>query len=147
MNNSNTVVGSLVCLVFFLCGLLLGGLYQWHWEDSVLRYDPWRSVLRSEQCRDAGNTSIIVFSDGSSMLPSLKHGDSLFVAPVRSGVSLVPGDIVLFNTSGGVPVAHRIISAYPSIDQYQTKGDNNLYADPGFRRRQDFYGVVCGVGY
>lgn len=75
----------------------------------------------------------------SSMTPTIKRYDFVFMTEARN---IKVGDIIVFyDDSHQNLIVHRVIEI-ESTEQglnYYTKGDNNLYADNGYRTRQDIF--------
>ncbi|MFB3904880.1 MAG: S24/S26 family peptidase [Acidobacteriota bacterium] len=64
-------------------------------------------------------------AEGSSMLPFLRSGDVLTVAPV-SADALRPGDVVFYQTDQGRPFVHRILKVRPRLKDdfwFEVRGD------------------------
>jgi len=78
-----------------------------------------------------------------SMKPTLEPGDLILVQKADPA-GLKVGDIVVFRVPwSDIPIVHRVIA----IDDGRifTKGDNNLYPDPGYRSPEDIYGRVIEI--
>ena len=58
------------------------------------------------------------------MLPELKHWDMVYSIKTND---IRVGDIVIFESSKGIDVIHRVIEI--KDDRYMTKGDNNQWSD------------------
>ncbi len=86
-----------------------------------------------------GTPGVVLFGSQNSMLPSIKPGELIHIAPVTHD-HLRPGDVVVFR-SGEVFVAHRLVWKRGFVAR--TKGDNNAYCDPPISVF-DIVGVVEG---
>jgi signal peptidase len=66
---------------------------------------------------------------GVSMEPGLEQGDVVFTRPADPA-ALKVGDVIRFRQAG-VPIIHRIrtITPGPQGPVFETRGDNNNYAD------------------
>lgn len=80
---------------------------------------------------------------GRSMLPTLRAGDTLTLAPEGSRVRC--GDIVVYR-SGAALISHRVLACLPQASGpvYLTKGDNQFSLDPPVASAE-IIGVVCAV--
>ena len=81
-------------------------------------------------------------ASGFSMLPFVRDGDELCIAPLGRGPGL--GDVVAFmNPETARPVVHRIIAQSGSA--YHLAGDNVRGAPEGPVTRSDLLGRVTGI--
>jgi hypothetical protein len=84
-------------------------------------------------------------ASGRSMLPALRDGECLIVAPTRPA-EVVVGDVVLCDTWRG-PVAHRVSSVERLADgerRFHLRGDASLEGDGPVAARQ-IRGRIVGV--
>ena len=86
-----------------------------------------------------GTPGVVLFGSRNSMLPSIKPGELIHIAPAQHD-RLTGGDVVVFR-SGEVFVAHRLVWKRGFVAR--TKGDNNPYCDPPISLF-DIVGVVEG---
>ncbi len=86
-----------------------------------------------------GGLGVVLFGAQNSMLPSIRPGELIHIAPVDRD-RLRSGDVVVFRT-GEVLVAHRLVWKRGFVAR--TKGDNNPYCDPAIPVF-DIVGVVEG---
>lgn len=86
-----------------------------------------------------GGPGVVLFGSQNSMLPSIKPGELIHIAPVQHD-RLTSGDVVVFR-SNDVFVAHRLV--WRKGFMARTKGDNNAYCDPPISVF-DIVGVVEG---
>ena len=81
---------------------------------------------------------------GSSMYPTFKQSDLLYVVPYKDG-KIKCGDVIVFKVPGKMEmVVHRIISI--NEEGIRTKGDNNKNIDPYVLNPCDIVGKVV-YGY
>jgi len=84
-----------------------------------------------------------------SMSPTINEGDLLFVQGTDPS-EISNGSVIVFQANWidapAEPVVHRVIDIQELGGQliFFTKGDNNEYADSGFRYEDEIYGVVIG---
>jgi signal peptidase I len=76
--------------------------------------------------------------EGTSMYPTLHHGDLVFA--IKTG-SVNPGDIIVFQQGAGKVFVHRVISG--DGETFYTRGDNNRVPDPESVTRDRIIGRVC----
>ncbi|MBP1449999.1 MAG: signal peptidase I, partial [Thermoproteus sp.] len=85
-----------------------------------------------------------------SMLPTLRVGDFVLLAGVRSCSSLQLGDIIVYVAEPPVPpgewIIHRVISVSPAC-QVVTKGDNNPISDQQFGEPPVALGDIVGEAF
>lgn len=83
---------------------------------------------------------------GTSMAPFIKPGAEIYLEPLVPD-SLRPGDVIMFESSPGVFITHRVVKRLLSEGKrfYQTKGDNRLHCD-GFVPEEKIAGRVIRVG-
>jgi signal peptidase len=89
------------------------------------------------------STPFTVVTSGS-MRPTLEPGD-FTIAVGCDPYQLKEGDIIVFRVPWSENmIVHRIIKIERGPDGpiFYTKGDNNLIADPGYRKPSDIYGKV-----
>lgn len=86
-----------------------------------------------------GSPGVVLFGSRNSMLPSIKPGELIHIAPVQHD-RLTSGDVVVFR-SGDAFVAHRLVWKRGFVAR--TKGDNNAYCDQPISLF-DIVGVVEG---
>jgi signal peptidase len=78
-----------------------------------------------------------------SMKPTLEPGDLILVQKVDP-MNLKVGDIIVFEVPwSSTPIVHRVVAIEDG--KIFTKGDSNLYPDPGYRSPEDIYGKVIEV--
>ena len=76
---------------------------------------------------------------GGSMSPFIRNGDVVEVAPAEGNINL--GDIILYRSSNGNPVIHRVIQKRK--ENIITKGDSVPSSDQPLLSRQVLGRVVC----
>lgn len=86
-----------------------------------------------------GGPGVVLFGSQNSMLPSIKPGELIHIAPVQHD-RLTSGDVVVFR-AGDAFVAHRLV--WRRGFMARTKGDNNAYCDAPISLF-DIVGVVEG---
>jgi signal peptidase I len=107
---------------------------------ALLLLGAWALYLRPAVL---GGPASYVIVNGSSMEPTLRHGD-LAVLHRRDGYA--PGDIVAFRAEGGVAI-HRVQSVLDD-GNYVTKGDNKDATDPWLPSNKNVLGeMVLRVPY
>lgn len=76
------------------------------------------------------NEPVMAVVKGKSMLPLLREGDIVFIARVKPHEINI-GDVIVFKTSAGTLVIHRVIGIAVENSRYYfvTKGDNNPAPD------------------
>lgn len=74
---------------------------------------------------------------GMSMIPSINPGDLILL---KKTDNYKVNDIITFQDENNVNT-HRIIKVI-SVNEYQTKGDNNSFVDGKIVLKKDIYGVV-----
>lgn len=69
-----------------------------------------------------------------SMLPAIRPGDALVIAPAHHKQLLKPGDIISYHSPKNpkVIVTHRLISVDPKTGWLKTQGDKLQRPDPAF---------------
>ena len=101
------------------------------------------SASRSKQSKFdmPGSEQLIrMLCRGSSMSPTLKLTDVLFVKPCGGG-TIRCGDVVVFNRPGrSLPVVHRVVRQ--DVLGMRTRGDNNDSLDPDYLEECDITGLV-----
>ena len=82
---------------------------------------------------------------GTSMLPTLKAGESVLVETDFERDMLLPGDIIIYKTSqeDDKKIAHRIFKKCPN--GFITRGDNNLEEDDYLVEHGNILGKVLSV--
>lgn len=86
-----------------------------------------------------GASGVVLYGSQNSMLPSIKPGELIHIAPSARN-HLHPGDVVVFR-AGEAFVAHRLVWERGFVAR--TKGDNNAYCDAPISLF-DIVGVVEG---
>jgi len=101
-----------------------------------------------------GNSAILIqnklvmsrtMSDSNSMLPVAGPGTTVYYVKPDSRLDICLGDMILFRSSEGVEIIHRVVKIEPST--FITKGDNNVYVDKDSVDYKEVIGVVIAVAY
>lgn len=76
---------------------------------------------------EAGNTQVAVPVSGTSMLPFLRPGDTVYVSPVTAPLKV--GDVLLYQRSNGQYILHRLVG-FGAQGVLLMMGDNQLKKEP-----------------
>ncbi len=94
-----------------------------------------------------GSTVPLAVVEGYSMSPILRNGD-LVISYKPPPEDIKEGDIVIYKSITGTLVIHRVIKVIKDSGKYYyiTKGDNNMFPDPGRIPYSRVEGKVLAIG-
>jgi signal peptidase I len=118
-------------------------------ENTLLRI-PTQDIIVTDKLVTIkkSNLTWAVFSNSSSMLPTLNHNTKAIEIKPNSISDLYIGDIISYSLNDEI-IIHRIVNiGYDASGFYAvTKGDNNILADPNKVRFHQIQGIVIALIY